>query len=227
MRRFIVPLIFVLTGFAVLLMPETAEACGRGPSPVANKNVSADGKFLVIWRYSEKVDKRRFMRPFEEETTKIYPSPGLYRNDGSIVPLWKMPYQDEQEVEWIGDVYVSADGNSVVKITESTFTVPLAYYHKGKLLKTYSFDQVFADQSWGADCKNEWIKNISYNSATGLISIQHLRGDIWHFDVSTGNNNIPPREIEIFLLVCLSLFLTGGYCLYKGYKQYEKIYPQT
>jgi hypothetical protein len=221
MRKFIVALIFVLTGLAVLLMPETAEACGRGPSPVAGKNVSQDSKFLVIWRYSDNFDKRGLMPASEQEETKIYPSPGLYHNNGSVVPLWTMPHQDNHKVKWFGKLYISSDGNFMVSVSESVFTLPLAYYHKGKLLKTYSFDQVFAGESSSYDCKNEWIKNISYNSGTGLVSIQHLRGDIWHFDISTGNNNIPPREIEIFLLLSLSLFLAAGFCWYKGYKKTE------
>ncbi len=77
--------------------------------------------------------KKVYVRDLESASGKPYPESGLYRNDGSIEPLWT--------VSWYGsDVFVSDNGYNLARLfshSTSHDELVVAFYKSGESLAEY------------------------------------------------------------------------------------------
>jgi hypothetical protein len=194
-----------------LLVPQQAQACGPGAFPKAGKIVTENANLLIIWRYSNR-DNQVF-RPEAKETTK-YPLPGLYPNDGSTIPIWTMPYQEDLRVlPWGEKIYISSERESFVAVAQSGIHMPLAFYQEGKVLKAYSYSDIEARTPKGSVCGYEWFKEVYFHESTGVLVVEHLNGKVLAFSIYTGEPTVVPfYKVDppiLLLLVVASLALAA------------------
>jgi hypothetical protein len=101
----------LLAMFAVFALAGEACADSFGP-PSSFKTVSANGKFVVVMisPLSMEAELAAFNEEHKKTVTairKTYPKSGVYKNDGTSVPLWT--------IEWYGSAEVSGDGKYLVR----------------------------------------------------------------------------------------------------------------
>ena len=80
--------------------------------------------------------KKRYMRDVKSSTGQEYPVPGMYRNDGTVTPLWTVDWYTVDR-----NLNVSRDGNHVVRMIDqpdSKENVVIEFYRQGNLFKRYT-----------------------------------------------------------------------------------------
>mgnify|MGYP001765884185 FL=1 len=120
----------------------------------------------------------------EPEIRKVYKYSGLYRNDGSREPLWK--------VYWYSfSVYLSSDGKHVVRLgpwAQSTRDLALAFYEDGKELKQYAISDLVKDTGALKHTVSHffWRTDLKYNEKEGTVFLKTVDGISYTFSVKTG-----------------------------------------
>lgn len=116
---------------------------------------------------------------------KQYPAPGLYRNDGSIEPLWTVDWYAHQ-------VYLSDDGVHLVRMgpwASSLNDLAVAFYTRGKLIKDYTIESLLSDPTAIMRTVSHfmWKNNVVFDAATHQLTIETLSKDKHIFDITTGS----------------------------------------
>ena len=120
----------------------------------------------------------------EPEIRKVYKYSGLYRNDGSREPLWK--------VYWYSfSVYLSSDGKHVVRLgpwAQSTRDLALAFYEDGKELKQYAISDLVKDTGALKHTVSHffWRTDLKYNEKEGTVFLKTVDAISYTFSVKTG-----------------------------------------
>ncbi|MCX5704046.1 MAG: hypothetical protein NT066_06125 [Candidatus Omnitrophica bacterium] len=156
------------------------------PSPYHYKNVTGDGRYVFVMI----VDDLPFDRP-SSSTGKRYPVSGLYHNDGSISPIWK--------IDWYAfEVYVSTDGRHIARIGDwpnlkdkgepNLEDLALAFYGDGKLIKQYLISDLVrnSDRLPRSLSHFYWKKNIVFDDAHDRLNIVTFDEQKYIFDVKSG-----------------------------------------
>jgi hypothetical protein len=108
---------------------------------------------------------------------KIYPSSGLYRNDGSKKPLWT--------VDWYSfNVWPCSDGQHIVRwgpwarSRDRGQTLAIAFYHAGKKVRSYCVADLDADYEDFPHTVSHyfWAKQTSFDDAGKRVRIQLYKG---------------------------------------------------
>lgn len=139
-------------------MSAVAQAYKPAP-PRSHITPSPDGRFVFVMLSPESLDRE--LGHWNEETQAQirairdrWPRSGMYRNDGSTLPLWS--------VDWFAySVDVPSDGDHVVRYTSGgygwTGAPALAFYRRGELLRSYkiadlvTFPALIDHGSWLAE----------------------------------------------------------------------------
>ena len=156
-------------------------------------------------------EKQELIEDFENELAleEKYPVGGLYMNDGSTKPAWKIPY-----ISLCQDVHVASDGLHVVVMyspwdSNCSGNRHLSFVSSGNTVFTYSNEWQFLPFSsfrlllracLGVELPVDVISKIDDESNTFTVSTD--QGDRLVFDLVTGARlkRSPPLFMLIFLL---------------------------
>jgi len=159
-----------------------------------------------------------------------YPKSGMYRNDGSAMPLWA--------VEWSAYVFLPSDGIHVIRKVRwarigNYDEEAIAFFANGEMLKSYRVRDLvdFPSLLPRTSSHYQWQKPILVNDRPATSTLQlfgmgsiefesgvvfdesshtmklaTLQGDVYVFDIRTGEIISAHRPIRIAILV-LGLFL--------------------
>jgi len=130
-----------------LILLTSSTAIGDSPLPeYSNRKESPNGKFLfvMISAYPAESDGKGYIEPLFSEIKKIrstYPISGLYRNDGSTVPLWT--------VDWFAhQVEPLSDGIHIVRRgpwASSSLSEAVSFFAEDELTRTYTVADLVGD----------------------------------------------------------------------------------
>ncbi|MBX7220723.1 MAG: hypothetical protein K1Y36_12310 [Blastocatellia bacterium] len=186
---------------------------------------SADGKYVFVMRDS--ADREQVYRSHPSR----YPASGLYRNDGSLTPLWT--------VDWAGNVLLPSDGKHVVRLgpwprTENGFSeTALVFYAQGKELKRHEVRDIVAlpwllphtvsHYMWMRPLEaKRWTPRLKISNAGGtetvsqpvffdesshFMTLETLLGEELVFDLETGELVNEYRPVQDWARAIGELFL--------------------
>ncbi len=151
------------------------------------------GDAVLVRMHTQRVTYQQSIR---SATGEYYPASGLYRNDGSVEPLWT--------VDWFGGAIVSTDGVHLVRTGpkwESSYHHVLAvgFYRSGQLLKAYSVADLVADpQDLPHSVSHfSWEREIALDEEAGQLYVATLSGEEYYFNLSDGeiaSRKAPPAN---------------------------------
>lgn len=118
------------------------------------------------------------------EIREVYKYSGLYNNDGSREPLWK--------VYWYSfTVYPGSDGRHLVRMgpwAMSTSNLAIAFYQDGKELKQYAISDLVKDTNALKRTVSHffWRTDLKYNEKEGTVFLKTVDGINYTFSIKTG-----------------------------------------
>ena len=118
------------------------------------------------------------------EIRKIYKYSGLYSNNGSYEPLWK--------VYWYSfAVYPSSNGRHIVRMgpwAKTTSDLAIAFYEDGKELKQYAISDLVKDLDRLRRTVSHffWKTDLQYDDKEATVFLKTVDGISYTFSVKTG-----------------------------------------
>jgi hypothetical protein len=200
--RFLIVIVF----FALTLT--SAEATTLLP-PRCSETASADGKFVFVMFPNITLERERktlndSARSAAHAIRHPWPQSGMYRNDGSIVPLWT--------VDWFSyKVDVLSDGEHVVRYTAYGLTregeSALAFYRNGELLRSYERTDLSLIGRKG------WLDESHLDETTSTLAVETTTYEWYTFDVRTGEmtSRFRPLIYAIRGLIAIGLLLPAWF----------------
>lgn len=176
--------LFRITSLALLIalsiaIAATAMADTEMP-PTDYTKETEDGTYIFVMLAP---DGPRFSSK-QPEIRKLYKYSGLYKNDGSRDPLWK--------VYWYSfTVYPSSDGKHIVRMgpwAQSTRDLAIAFYENGKDLKQYAISDLVKDTNALKHTVSHffWRTDLKYNEKESTITLKTVDTITYTFSVKTG-----------------------------------------
>jgi hypothetical protein len=190
-------------------------ALGNSPRrPFSHKTLSPDGQyvFVVLAPLTKEKEWDKWVGERAAEIRAIrekWPATGMYRNDGSTMPLWT--------VDWYAyDVAVPSDGEHVVRFQTpglQTFSGPtLGFYRRGELIRGYDLLELVSLPFVTSD---NWLASRHVDDASHTITVETRLGDRYVFDVRTGEMLSGFRPLR-YAVVVLVLGIAGlGYFIWR------------
>jgi len=208
----------------ILLLSVTLAKADREAAPFDYAIITEDKKFIFIMLVPDEEIRQAWdilgeepsfyeTRVFDSEISfdqwndslrkhfslrKKYPCSGLYKNDGSITPLWT--------VSWYGDVYLLPDGEHLIrkgpwnkKESRSTFAgLAVAFYKNGFEVAKYSVDDLVKDTSaiQFSVSHYQWEDEERFDRETGLLFIRTLDHQKYTFDIRRMAESVQERNVE-------------------------------
>jgi len=128
----------------------------------------------------------------DENIRRQYSQSGLYRNDGSIKPVWT--------VDWYAfQVTISLDGKYLVRwgpwpSSENYDELAIAFYKNGREMRRYAVkDLVAAPESLPHTVSHYfWEKDTSFDPTTNVLHLETENGEEYDFDITTGRKLTDP-----------------------------------
>lgn len=179
--------------FVLLFCGEAAQADKPGP-PDSYKELSADMKFVFVMLAPD--PKQESDPKTAQAIRRLYAKSGLYRNDGSNVPLWT--------VDWYRDhVHVAADGIHLVRqgdwpsrgkpgkrgpwVSEEDLKQEgVSFFANGKLLRQYSIGELVDEPKLLKISVSHfrWLQEAKMIDARNQFEITTLDGNRILFDLA-------------------------------------------
>ena len=142
------------------------------------QRVVGDGKYVFVMLYEHSA-------PLMSSSGKQYPSSGMYLADGSNVPIWTV------DGYWFaGGLFISSDGDHLVRAGILAPETAVEFYEQGKLLKRYTVADLVKDAERlppRSTSHIKWEKNISFDETLDKLTIVTIDEQKYVFDVKTGN----------------------------------------
>lgn len=118
------------------------------------------------------------------EIRTMYKYSGLYNNNGSSEPLWKVYWHSFS-------VYPSSDGKHVVRMgpwAQLISDLAIAFYENGNELKQYAISDLIKDTDKLRRTVSHffWNTDLKYNDKEGTVFIKTVDGISYTFSVKTG-----------------------------------------
>lgn len=119
----------------------------------------------------------------------MYPASGMYRNDGSVEPLWTMGY-----VSWRQGITVANDGRHIVvwggwpTQYEGYANEAFSFYEDGLLTATFRVKELVVDPTRLPHSVShyEWLDSSQYDHEKNELNIRTSMGEVYRIDVETG-----------------------------------------
>jgi hypothetical protein len=195
----------------IAFIAATSRTLADSPAPpMSYKEISPNGKFVFEMIAPLPLDDE--VRPWNDETRagirairSLYSTSGLYRNDGSIDPLWT--------VDWYAHgVEVASDGVHLVRHgpwASSTDHEALSFFASGELLRTYRIRQLvdFPIVLPHSVSHFRWSEEMQLHDSKLQYSVATKDGNRFNFDMRTG---------EIVSTIRPGRWLVGGVLLIIG-----------
>ncbi|MFO0938819.1 MAG: hypothetical protein U0798_20130 [Gemmataceae bacterium] len=158
------------------------------------------------------------LKPFTDEDKRdrirairsLYSKSGLYRNDGSSVPLWT--------VDWYSTgVDVTSDGVHLVRHRNSSTSLneeAISFFANGVLIRSYSFRELIDFPSLASLSlpQTDWIETKHRDDNQLRYSITTCDGNQFTFDLQTGeivSASHPGRSLIGSVLILMTVILCG------------------
>jgi hypothetical protein len=130
---------------------------------------------------------------------------GMYRNDGSVTPLWT--------VDWYAYlVDVPADGEHVVRYKfGSPFGGPgpaLGFYRRGELVRGYEMSDLVTF-AWLSE-HGGWLAEHRLSDDSRTLTVETKSGDRYVFDVQTGEMLERFRPVRYAVIGAMALAVLVG-----------------
>lgn len=198
------PLVLLILNF--FLCEATAFSPGR---PTSRCTFSADEKFVFVLIHGSSTEEelKHWNDDFGAEIKAIrdrWPKSGMYRNDGSVVPLWT--------VDWYSyHVEVPSDGEHVVRIKTSGLgqgeAPAIGFYHRSELVQGYESEDLVSVPL--LIDHGTWHESSSLDDESGLVTVWTITFDRYTFDFHTGEmtSRFRPLVYAFRLLVVLAILL--------------------
>jgi hypothetical protein len=182
--------------------------------------VSPGGKYLFVMLSPllAEDELRRNPNGAGNEIRRTHSQSGLYRNDGSTVPLWT--------VDWYAfGVKVASDGVHLIRPGPWTDTGPrgspltpalngeaISFFANGQLLRTYRINELVDDpeQLQRSVSHVRWEKDGQFDDGRMEYTLTTLDGNRFVFDVRTGAIVSESRAPRLSRRPGLVLVLTGA-----------------
>lgn len=184
----------LLATFIIFALSTVTGLADEKGVPSDYQKVSPDGKYVFVMlspsesRFAEK----------DKTLRKKYRSSGLYKNDKSSTPLWKIDWYSAKQ-----DIYLSSDGKHLVRMgfwtgrrddeglekgEPAVKQLAVAFYNEGKLLKAYTIEDLIEKSNKIPPSVSyfRWKKEVSFDDATSQLSILTVEGKRYVFDVRSG-----------------------------------------
>ena len=132
-----------------------------------------------------------------QEIRRVYSQSGLYRNDGSTVPLWT--------VDWYTyGVEIASDGVHLIRHgpwASSTEQEAVSFFANGKLLKTYQIRELVDNPALLQHTFSHffWLEDGRFDDDRLEYTLRTKDGNQFVFDVRTGEIVSKSRPARSFL----------------------------
>lgn len=117
-----------------------------------------------------------------------YPASGLYRDDGSLAPLWTVDWYALPDA-----VFLLADGHHCARlgpwpVQDQFDELAVGFYRDGSLLASYRVRDLVGDPAAlpRSVSHYQWLQSQSFDPAAGVLTLSTLEGQTYRFDLRTG-----------------------------------------
>jgi hypothetical protein len=209
-----------LVVFAILI---SSIAYADQPAPLSDfAQVSINQQFVFVLLARDDDSSAYNQLGYVEQDAKLrqkYQQSGLYRNDGSTMPLWTVDWNAYQ-------VDVSSDGRHLVRWGpwpwKGDFSeLALVFYEDGRELQQYRVYDLVAQPADLPESVShyQWLKEATFDDAANTVTVRTLNSERYVFDIRTGklvSGTLPPRRwtpelIAAIVLGCLGISALLGY----------------
>ncbi len=169
---------FVVISLVVICCTTIALADTPTLPPDSYKEVVGDGKFVLVMLAEDN-------KNIVSSSGVPYRYSGLYKNDGSTMPIWKVDWYDR-------GVKISPDGQYLVRFGGNLATngdwLALSFYKNGKETKTYYVsDLILSSRIMPPTVSHfNWRKDVEYDSIKQQVKLTTYYFNEYVFDVKTG-----------------------------------------
>jgi hypothetical protein len=130
--------------------------------------------------------------PGSDPVARKYPRSGLYRNDGSLTPLWTLPPCYPR------DAYPASDGVHLVTVPQIVWTIydaapayteVLEFYANGRLVRSVRMGELLDVGAFARDRGpgwHAWLQAARIDDAAGTFTVETTAGTRRVFRLSTG-----------------------------------------
>jgi hypothetical protein len=170
--------------------------------PESYKKITKNGEFVFV------------MLSPGIENCEGYIQSGLYKNNGSKIPLWTVGWN-------AGDIEISSDGNHLIRKgfwASSYGDEAVSFFTNGKLLKSYTIDDLVHFPCLMPHTASHfmWCLYEGFSDSNLTHSICTLHGEYYVFDVKTGKI-ISSCWIYLWIFILSLIILFGTRLLISKY----------
>ena len=155
-------------------------------TPTDWSQISKNGKYIFVMLKASD-SSTSVPNPKLRVPLRKYPHSGLYRNDGSLTPLWTVDWYDF-------GVEVSSDGHHLVRwgpwpVIGQYRTSAVSFYEDGKLMTDYAVNSLVDNPVTLPRTTShfEWRYDAYLDDDQSLLSVETLHHEKYVFDVTNGN----------------------------------------
>jgi len=157
----------------------------------------------------------------DEDIRHRYSQSGLYRNDGSIHPVWT--------VDWYAfQVTISSNGNYLVRwgpwpFHENYDELAVAFYKNGREIRRYAVKDLVANPDLLPRSISHymWEKETSFDATINVLHLETYNGEEYDFDVTTGKKlteaELSPANIALLGVIGILIFC-GTFVLLRRFR---------
>ncbi len=167
----------LVSSFLILALAiDTCQALSFGPPASYESIAGANDEYRLVMLVSSD--------PLYTDDGKPYPVSGLYKNDGSVEPLW--------QVEWVGSlVRITQDGRYLAQIGSSAYSLDemaVTFFDRGKSIKTLRVTDFIkpSEEPKAGMAGYAWNLEIAFDDKRGLLRITTLKGEVLYYSMATG-----------------------------------------
>ncbi|HKP51255.1 MAG TPA: hypothetical protein VJ183_01240 [Chloroflexia bacterium] len=193
MKKWVFPILVIL---ALIAFPQITLADSTITPPPgwsgSYKVVSPDGQYVLVMLDGVYTPPAENVSPGTEEQNRLllkYQASGLYRNDGSNIPLWEMGY-----ISWRARITLSSDGRHLIVWGEWPWKsgtygeLALAFYEDGRPIKMYAVKDLVSYPEYLPHSVSHyhWLLDYSFDDRQGLLTLETQNLEKHVFSISTG-----------------------------------------
>ncbi|MBA3255993.1 MAG: hypothetical protein H0T64_05010 [Pyrinomonadaceae bacterium] len=220
MRNIIKCCLFLSAIFTPFLVYGDSEA-----PPRSYAITSSDSKFLFVMiapleaqRYENSLSDAA--RRESQKTRTMYPASGMYLNDGSTTPLWK--------IDWYSDgVLVASDGIHLVRLgpwARSLSDEAFTFFANGKELRSYKVGDLVESEILLPHSVSHftWQENMGLDEQRRILSVATLSRERYVFDYTTGEIISASRPIRAIVIASVAVLLFIAFLIIKRRRMFAK-----
>lgn len=156
--------------------------------PASWRQVSDDNQFVLVMVSPLPVDEDAGHPAYDNDEIRDirakYTESGLYRNDGSATPLWKIAYHN-----WTHQAFLDKSGKHLVIADDDWFDSyghVATFYAGGVQLASYSMTDLFSSIRMRCSVSYVQCRSVDFDTERLTLTTSTDQGDVIVFDATTG-----------------------------------------